>query len=68
MKHTKEQINMISESQLIDAMQIYGGDFLKAFAAAYIKADLSNRQLLKPVIDKYRDELEGFVISKGISI
>ena len=45
----------ISDLEILDAMQKWGGGFVSAFAKAYRVADDDNRRLLKPVFDKYRE-------------
>lgn len=49
---------MVTEAQVVDAMETYGGGFVKALAAAWRKADSGNANRLRNAFPDYYCEYE----------
>lgn len=61
----KEEINMQVTNKGIDAMEMYGGSFVKALANAWCRADPINKRKLEETFD-YFENYERQAIRRGI--
>lgn len=63
-----ELFNMISNYEIIDTMQKYGGSFARAMSEAFRRADLENFRRLKEAFPELWDQYTQMAIAKKTKI